>query len=179
MGLFCAGANAAPETYKIDPGHTSVIASWSHFGFSHPTAAFNGAEGTITFDADSPEDAKISVSMDVETVDSFVEKLNEEFLGKDYFDVESHPKATFKSTKVVAKGGDKYDVHGDLTIKGITKPVVMHATLNKQGKHPMNQKPTVGFDAEAEIMRSEFGLGKYVPNVGDKVKLRITTEAQQ
>jgi len=70
-------------------------------------------------------------------------------------------------------------VTGDLTIKGVTKPVTLAATLNKAAMHPMRNVPTVGFSAETTIMRSEFGLDRYVPNVGDEVTIHITVEMLQ
>ena len=118
------------------------------------------------------------VSVPIETVDSYVKKLTDEFLQAEYFDQQNFPKAMFKSSKVVSTGDNTFDVHGQLTIKGVSKQVVMHATLNKVGTHPMTQKPAIGFDAHTTINRSEFGLGKYVPNVSDEVTLTLTTEAQ-
>src|SRR5262249_38643616 len=90
---------------------------------------------------------------------------------------DKYPTITFKSTKVQAVGGNKYKVTGDLTVHGVTKPVVLDATLNKSGEHPMLKVPTVGFDAVATLKRSDFGVGAYVPNVSDEIKVRITTEA--
>ena len=87
------------------------------------------------------------------------------------------PSATFKSTKVEAAGEGRLKVTGDLTIKDITRPVVLDVTLNKAGEHPMSKVPAIGFDATATISRTEFGVGKFAPAVSDEVKLRITTEA--
>src|SRR3546814_2298151 len=92
-------------------------------------------------------------------------------------DVCSSDLATFKSTKVEAAGEGKLKVTGDLTIKDITRPVVLDVTLNKAADHPMTKRPAIGFDATATIKRSDFDVAMYVPNVGDEVKLRITTEA--
>ena len=177
-GLISAVAFAAPVSYQIDPTHTSVIASWNHFGFSNPTAAINGAEGTIVFDKDAPEDSKIDVSVKIDTIDSFVKKLNEEFVGADWFNAAKFPSATFTSTDVEMTGDKTMEVTGDLTIKGVTKSVTMDVTLNGSGVHPMTQKEAIGFDAMTTIKRSDFGIDMYVPNVSDEVTLHITTEAQ-
>ena len=93
------------------------------------------------------------------------------------YDAAKFPNATFKSTRVEAAGEGKLKVSGELTIKDITRPVVLDVTLNKAAIHPMSKAPTIGFDATASISRTEFGVGAYVPNVGDTVTLRITTEA--
>lgn len=175
---FTAPAFAAADVYTIDPEHTSVIASWSHFGFSHPTATFSGADGTIHFDAQAPASSRISVTIPVETANTYSDKLNSEFMGEAYFHAEKYPTATFESTKVVPQADNTYQVHGTLTIKGISQPVIFHSTLNKRGTHPMTKNKAIGFDAKTEFKRSDFGLDEYVPDVGDTVSLQITTEAQ-
>ena len=177
-GLFSVSALAAPVSYQIDPTHTNVIASWNHFGFSNPTAAINGAEGTIVYDKESPEDSMVDVSVSIASMDTFVAKLTEEFMEEGWFNEAKFPKATFKSTDVEVTGDDTMEVTGDLTIKGVTKEVTLDVTLNGAGKHPMTQKQAVGFDATTTIMRSDFGIDTYVPNVSDEVTLRITAEAQ-
>jgi len=172
------GAMAATKTYQMDPTHTSVVVSWNHFGFSNPTADFSNVTGTINFDDKAPAKSSVDVTIPVKTVDTHVPALTAEFLEADYFDVSKFPTATFKSTKVEAKGGKKYDVYGKLTIKGHSKNVVLHATLNKEGIHPMAKVPAIGFDATTTIKRSEFGLAKYVPYVSDAITIRISTEAE-
>lgn len=177
-GALSANAMADTTTYQMDPAHTSVVVSWNHFGFSNPTASFSDVKGTIQFDDQNVEQSSVEVSIPVKTVDTRVPALTEEFLEATYFDVENFPEATFKSTRIEATGDQRYDVHGDLTIKGITKPVVLHATLNKAGTHPMAKVPAIGFDAETVIQRSDFGLDQYVPNVGDDVRIEISSEAE-
>lgn len=176
-GLLSTSVLAAD--YQLDPTHTSVVATWNHFGFSNPTASFSDVSGSLSFDDKNPEKSSVSVSIPVKTVDTRVPALTEEFLNEaDYFDVAKYPTATFRSTKVTAKGANQYDVTGELTIKGVTKPVVLHAVLNKQGEHPMTKKPAIGFNASTVIKRTDFNMGKYAPYVSDEVTLTITTEAQ-
>lgn len=175
--LWSQFSAAAPVTYEMDSGHTSVVVAWNHFGFSNPTADLSGVTGNIDFDASNISASKVNVTIPVNSIDTHVDKLTEEFKGAEYFDVTKYPNATFKSTKVVSTGKNTLDVQGDLTIKGITKPVVLHAVLNKQGMHPMVKKEAVGFDATTTFKRSDFKLDKYVPAVSDDVKLTITTEA--
>ena len=92
------------------------------------------------------------------------------------FDAARYPEITFTSTRVEAAGADRLKITGDLTIKGITRPVVLDATLNGRGEHPMAGREAIGFDATTTVKRSEFGLGYAVPAVSDEVVLRITTE---
>lgn len=175
--LYSQVSAAAVENYAMDSGHTSVVISWTHFGFSHPTANLSNITGNINFDSSNVSKSSVEVSLPLDTIDTHVDALTTEFKGADYFDVSKFPTATFKSTKVVSKGKNKMDVYGNLTIKDITKPVILHAVLNKQGMHPMVKKEAVGFDATTTFKRSDFKLDKYVPAVSDDVKLTITTEA--
>lgn len=169
---------AESGVYEIDPDHTIVTASWSHFGFSNPSAVFDNVSGTIKFNENLPEKSSVMVTIPISDVTTFVAKLNQEFLGSDYFNVDKFPSATFKSERVEDKGDHNYEIYGSLTIKGITKPMTLSAKLNKMGKHPMTERDAVGFEARGELKRSDFGLDKYVPNVSDEVEIHITTEAQ-
>jgi polyisoprenoid-binding protein YceI len=117
------------------------------------------------------------VTLPLSGLDSFVPDLDTHLKSADFFDAEKFPAITFKSTKVEDLGGGKLRITGDLTVKGTTRPVVLAAQFNKAGEHPMTKRPTVGFDATTALKRSEFGVGAYVPNVGDEITLRITTEA--
>lgn len=177
LSLFAASAFAAPVTYRLDPNHTNVIAQWSHFGFSNPSAHFGDVEGTLVYDADEVSASSVQVTLPLSGLQSFVPDFNEHLASADFFDVAKFPAATFKSTKVEAAGEGKLKVTGDLTLKGVTKPVVLDVTLNKAGVQPMAKREAIGFDATGTIKRSDFGMGMYVPNVSDEVHLRITTEA--
>jgi polyisoprenoid-binding protein YceI len=175
---FAAGsAFAAPVTYKLDPNHTDVLAQWSHFGFSNPSAHFGQAEGTLVYDADDVAKSSVQVTLPLAGLNSFTPKFDEHLKSADFFDVAKYPAATFKSTRVEAAGEGKLKVTGDLTIKGVTKPVVLDVTLNKAGEHAMAKREAIGFDATGTVNRSDFGVDKYAPAVSDQVKLRITTEA--
>lgn len=175
--LYAPLSQAAAMQYALDPAHTSVIVTWTHFGFSHPTADIPNSKGSIVFDEDQPQQSRVDVTLPITQIDTHVPALTKEFLGAEYFDTAKYPSAVFHSTKVEAKGDNQFDVEGNLTLKGITKPITLHATLNQQGMHPMVKKEAIGFDATGVIKRSDFKLDKYVPAVGDDVTLTISTEA--
>ncbi len=177
LAFAVAPAFAAPVTYKIDPTHTTVLAQWNHFGFSNPSASFGDVEGTLVYDAADVARSSVEVTLPLSGLEGFSAKFNEHLRSADFFDVAKFPKATFKSTKVEAAGEGKLKVTGDLTVKDITRPVVLDVTLNKAADHPMTKAPTIGFDATTTISRTEFGVGNYAPAVSDEVELRITTEA--
>ncbi len=170
-------AAAAGVTYKLDPEHTNVIASWSHFGYSHPSANFGEASGTLVYDAAAPEKSSVEVSLPLSGLNTFVPALDGHLKTAEFFDAGKYPAATFKSTKVVAVGIGMFEVIGTLTIKDVAKPVSLHVKLNNAGVHPMTKLNTIGFDATTTIKRSDFGMGMYAPAVSDEITLRITTEA--
>ena len=170
-------APAAPVAYKIDANHTSVVASWSHFGFSNPIAHFGQVDGSITYDAKNVGQSSVNVTIPLAGLDTRVAKFDEHLRSADFFDAAKFPTITFKSTRVEAAGDRKLRVFGDLTIKGITKPAVLDVTINKIGEQPMAKRPAAGFDATTVIKRSDFGVDKYAPNVSDEVTITITTEA--
>ncbi|MFU8928158.1 YceI family protein [Acinetobacter puyangensis] len=181
LGLLVAvGSNfalAAPVDYKIDPTHTATVFSWNHFGFSTPSANFSDIQGVIKVDETNPAKSSVDVIIPISSVNTNVKALDQEFQEEAWFNAAKFPNITFKSTKVETKDKKHFKITGNLTVKGVTKPVVLDATLNKLGIHPMSKLATVGFNATTTFDRSAFGIGNYVPNVGDKITVNITTEA--
>jgi len=171
-------AQAAPVTYKLDPGHTMVLFSWNHFGYSNPVADFGLGDGTLVFDEQHPAQSSVEVTLPLANLDTHVPALDKHLKEADFFDADKYPTVTFKSTKVQPLGGNKFKVTGDLTVHGVTKSVVLDATLNKVGPHPMTKAQAIGFDATGTLKRSDFGVGAYVPKVSDEIKIRITTEGE-
>lgn len=164
-------------TYVLDPKHTDVIAQWSHFGFSNPVAHFGEVSGQIVYNAENVGASSVEVTLPLSGLNSHVGDFDDHLRSADFFDAAKFPNATFKSTAVESAGTNQLKVTGDLTIKDITKPVVLDVTINKFGEQPMAKRAAAGFDAVATIKRSDFGVGAYAPNVSDEVELRITTEA--
>lgn len=171
---FASGAAFAEGVaYKLDPNHTNVIASWNHLGFSNPSANFGGVDGTLVYDAADVTKSSVEVTLPLSGLNGFSDKFTAHLNSGDFFDSAKFPAATFKSTRVEAAGEGRLKVTGELTIKGITKPVVLDVVLNKVG----DDGAKIGFDATATVKRTDFGLGMAAPAVSDEVKLRITTEA--
>lgn len=168
---------AKPVAYQIDPTHTATVFTWNHFGFSTPSANFSDIQGTINVDNAKPANSSVNVTIPLTSLNTNVKALDEHLLKSDFFDAEKFPNITFKSTKVQALSNNKYKITGDLTIKDVTKPVVLDAVMNKQAVHPMSKAETIGFNATTSFDRSTFNVGGYVPNVGDKITVNITTEA--
>ncbi|RXR27577.1 YceI family protein [Sphingobium fluviale] len=160
-------------TYTVDPGHTQVAFRYNHLGFSNNMGLIPASGGSLTLDPKAPEKAQVTVTFAVAALRSSVPALDEHLMKADFFDAAKFPTATFQSTSVKVSG-QTAQITGKLTIKGITKDVTLNARFVGAGMNAMAKKETVGFDAEAQIKRSDFGLGYGVPMVGDDVSLQIT-----
>lgn len=171
-----ASAFAAPETYVLDTSHTFSRFSYSHFGYSTQLSRFDKTSGTVVFDKQARTGA-VDVTIDMKSVSTGMPLFNEHIQGPDFLDTAKYPTATFKSTKVTFDGDLPATIDGDLTIKGITKPVTLKVTHFVSKPHPMMKKEAIGANASTVIKRSDFNLGKYVPNVGDEVTITVALEA--
>ena len=177
--LICAPifpVQAAPVTYQMDSTHTFVLLSRSNFGFSNPIIVANIDEGTLVFDRDDPSKSSVRVILPVARINTFVPQLDNEFRSPMFFDVARFPNISFQSTRVKALGNDRYTITGNLTAHGVTRPVVLHAQLNRAGENPMTKRQAIGFDATGTLKRSEFGLGFNIPNVSDEIGLKLTMQ---
>lgn len=176
-GTAIADLSEVPSgEYGLDKTHAYITFTYDHLGFSYPHVGFNSFDVKLDLDNENPENSKVMVDIDATSIDSRVETFNGHLNGKNFFDTENHPKITFNSTSISSTGDDTFDVVGDLTIKGVTKSVTLNATLNKAAMHPMRKVPTVGFNAETKVSRSEWGITRAVPNVGDEVTIYIAVE---
>ena len=162
--------------YGLDDHHAYISFTYSHIGYSTPHIGFRNFDANLTLDSENPQNSEIEVVIDTTSIDSRVDEFNGHLRGSNFFDTDNYPQATFKSTRIEGTGEDTFNVTGDLTIKDITKSVTLEATLNKAAMHPMRKIPAVGFSAETTIMRSDFGLDRAVPAVGDEVTIYITVE---
>jgi polyisoprenoid-binding protein YceI len=178
LALAPLSAHAAPETYAFDTAHTSVIWKAGHMGFSFPHGIFSNIEGTLVLDEADISKSAVDVTIPLDKIATGIPKFDDHLKSKDFFNVEKTPTAKFVSTKVEKTGDKTAKLTGDLTLNGITKPVTLDVTLNKQGEHPMMKKKAVGFSATAQIKRSDFGITYGIPNVPDEVDLEIQAEAQ-
>ncbi len=177
--VLCAlpvAAIAAPETFNIDAGHTAPRFEYSHFGYSMQQHRFDKTSGKIVLDR-AARSGSVDVTIDTTSVNTGLALFNGHIQGADFFDTAKYPAITFKSTAVKFDGDKPVAIEGNLTIKGVTKPVTLTVTHFHTMPHPMLKKDAIGANAVAKIKRSEFNMGKYAPNVGDDVTLTIAVEA--
>ena len=175
-GAVAASAVAAPVTYGVDGTHTFPRFSYSHFGYSTRLSSFSKTTGTVVFDAEAKKGV-VDIVIDMKSVSTGFADFNEHIQGEDFLDTAKFPQATFKSTNVVFDGDKPQRIEGQLTIKGVTKPVTLTVTSFQAMPHPMMKKPALGANAFTVIKRSEFNAGKYAPYVGDDVRIDIAIEA--
>jgi polyisoprenoid-binding protein YceI len=170
--------SAKPGSYKVESYHTQVGFSISHFGFTNYSGLFSGATGSLQLDPAKLGTSKLDISIPVDSVTTTVSKLTDELKGDKWFDTAKFPNAVFVSTHVVptAEGAN---VTGNLTLHGVTKPVVLHVRFIGAGVNPIDKAYTVGFEATGTIKRSDFGVTTYLPAVGDEVQLSIAGAFEQ
>ena len=165
-------------TYVMDPGHSQIVFSYEHLGFSVSHGMINGVSGQITLDAANPANSTVEASFPLSAVSTIDAELDQHIFGDKFLNGASpDTQVTFRSTKVEPKDDDEAMVTGDLTLNGVTKPVTLEVELRKAAVHPMTQKPAVGFKAEGEIKRSDFNLGALAPAVSDEMEITISAEA--
>jgi len=174
--FFAGQALGAPQTYVLDSSHTFPRFSYDHMGMSKQILRFNKTTGTVVLDKEAKQ-AQVDVTIDMTSIDTGFDMFNGHIQQADFLDTAQYPTATFKSTEVVFEGDKPVSIKGDLTIKGITKPVTLTVTSFYQGPHPMMKKEAIGANASGVIKRSDFNADKFAPAVGDEVTLDIALEA--
>ncbi len=166
-------ARVTAGTYTIEPSHAQVLFTVNHLGFTQYTGQFTNPTGTLTLDPKNPSAAKIDVTFPIKNVSTTVKALDEHLMKPEFFDADKFPEGRFVSTRVVAKGLAA-TITGNLTLKGVTKPVVLNARFVGAGPAPFGPKKlNIGFSATTSIKRSDFGISYGVPVVSDKVDLVI------
>lgn len=180
--LIAAPAMAAPVTYAPDAGHTEVRFFWDHAGVSEQSGEWGTVTGEVTLDPTNIAGTKISITIDPASVNTGVPGLDKHMKSPDMFDVDNHPTITFVSTSVEKTGDTTAKVTGDLTIKGVTKPITLDVEMVHQGEHPVGQYidyykgEWLGAKATGTLKRSEFDVGFGLPLTRDEIRLEIHTE---
>ena len=176
--LAAASLDIPSGTYKLDKEHGYIAFTYSHQGYSNPWLHFRDFDVTLNLDVDDLAMSSAEVSINAASIDSGVDRFDVVLRDESFFYVEIHPRATFRTTSVDVADEDAMTLTGDLTIKGITRPVTLATRLNKTGQ-TSSKKYIVGFSARTMVNRSDFDLGSYVPLVGDEVSIMVEVELQK
>lgn len=179
LALLAAPAFAAPEKYTLDASHSQIVFTFNHLGYSTMTSMFSGFEGEIMFDQVDPAASSVTVSFPVKTMLTGWQARFDHFMSKDFFDAADDEMVSFVSTGIEVTGEKTAKITGDLTLNGVTKPVVLDAVLNQAGEHPMEKKPWAGFSATTTLLRSDYNLGMFTPFIADEIPLSISIEAMK
>jgi len=169
-------ASAAPEAYQLEKTHVDLLFDISHAGFSHKHGSFRDLDATLVYDAQQPQASRVSVTVRTDSLDTAFAARDQDVKGPQFLDTARYPTMTFASTKVTRTGEKTLDVTGNLTLHGVTRPLVLHATLNQLGPNPFDKRPTVGFSATGSLRRSDFGMKTYLPMIGDAITITIDAE---
>eukprot|EP01114_Cavostelium_apophysatum_P007017 TRINITY_DN18677_c0_g1_i1.p2 TRINITY_DN18677_c0_g1~~TRINITY_DN18677_c0_g1_i1.p2 ORF type:complete len:192 (+),score=73.02 TRINITY_DN18677_c0_g1_i1:136-711(+) len=171
-----AGFAFAADTYKIDPNHTYPSFEADHMGISFWRGKFNKTEGTVTLDR-AAKTGTIDIVIDTTTIDFGHEGMNAHAKKPEIFDVAQFPTATFKAKSINFTGDVPTSADGELTLRGVTKPLTLTINRFKCIIHPMNKREVCGADASAQFKRSDYGVNYALPNFSPEVKLSIQVEA--
>jgi polyisoprenoid-binding protein YceI len=171
-------ARGAPARYELDPVHTRVMFSVSHAGFSQALGTVSGSAGTLEFDPDDWTGARLEVSVPLHHLELGDAEWNRAALARNLLDAQRWPQARFVSTRIEPLGLDRFVVHGQLTLRGVTREVPLEVKFNAARRHPLPPfRRTAGFSATTSISRAEFGIDSWPSVIGDRVELRIEAEA--
>ncbi len=173
---IAAPALAAPETFNVEPTHTFPRFSYNHLGYSVQLSRFDKTSGKVVFDK-AAKTGSVDIVINTKSVSTGSDVFNEHIQGEDFLDTAKYPTATFKSTKVVFEGDKPARIEGNLTLKGVTKPVTLTVTSFQTMPHPMVKKDALGANAFTTVKRTDFNMGKNAPYVGDEVRIDIAIEA--
>lgn len=180
---FTAYDQLPAGVYTVDKNHASLIWKVSHAGLSNYTARFKTFDAQINYDPKDVTKSTVTATIDPTTIETdFTVTAEKDFnkelaTGDKWFNAGKYPTISFKSTKVEKTGGSTGKLHGELTLLGVTKPVVLDVTYNGgYAEQPFSKKPTLGFSATGKIKRSDWGLSTYVPAIGDEVQIIIEAE---
>lgn len=149
-------------TYVLDPAHSEIAFITRHAGITRVRGSFTNYEAELTLDTDSPANNKATASIEVESIDTGNKDRDAHLLNKDFFEQETYPTITFESTEVPFTGQDDFEVTGNLTIKGITKPVTLQVEFFGAAEDPFGNT-RLGFSARTKINRKDFGVDFNAP----------------
>tara|TARA_B110000285_G_scaffold83882_1_gene96327 strand:- start:191 stop:766 length:576 start_codon:yes stop_codon:yes gene_type:complete len=179
LAAVASTAIAAPEAYVLDASHSQILFSYNHLGYSTTHGMFSGFDGEIAFDQEDPAASSVNISFPVMSMLTGWEQRFAHLMSGDFFGASEGDMITFASTGIAVTGDNTAMITGDLTMNGVTKSVVLDATMNQAGTHPMAEKPWAGFDATTSVLRSDFNVGNFAPFVGDEVQIMISIEAMK
>ncbi len=166
----------SPEHYSFDKAHTQILFFADHLGFSKSQGEFLDYDGFFVFNPSAPAESSVEITINTDSINMDDERWDTHMKSGDFFDVEHYPTMTFKSTSIEILSEKTANITGDLTMLGVTKPIILSVMHNKSGRHPFNEKYVSGFSAHTTVQRSEFGMTYGAPLLGDEIEIRLEVE---
>lgn len=172
-------SNITPGLYELDDRHAYLSFSYSHLGLSNPQIQFADFDASLQLDGNDMGQSKVSITIDATSIDSAVPALDNDLKSADFFDVENYPEIIFHSTTYEESSESSGRLTGDLSIRGVTKPVTLDVTINSAAMNPLNRREMIGFSATGSVKRSDYGLTAYAPVAGDELSLEVQVEFEK
>jgi polyisoprenoid-binding protein YceI len=179
LAIGAASNSVAAETYRLEKTHVDLLFSINHAGFTQKHGSFRELDATLQYETQSPEKSQITVTVKTDSLDTGDPARDRDVKGEKFLDVAKYAEMRFVSNKVTPGPNQTLLVEGNLTLHGITRPLTLHATLNKAGPNPFDKRTTLGFSASGSLKRSDFGISTYEPLIGDVVTIEIDAEFNQ
>ncbi len=171
-----ASLTASAQTYQIDPVHTSLIFRVKHMNTAYVYGRFNHVTGTVVLDEANPARSSVTIEVDANSVYTGNEQRDNHLRSPDFFNTRQFPSIRFVSTQVSRVNANTVRVRGNLTIRGVTRPITADVVLTGKGRSPQG-KEIIGFETTFTIRRSEFGIRYGLPGLGDEVRVTLSVEA--
>jgi polyisoprenoid-binding protein YceI len=175
LALGTAPVSAAPETYEVDLSHSFAMFRIKHLNVGYAYGRFNDFAGTFVVDEANPAASSVELTIQVKSVDTNNEKRDQHLRSPDFFSANQFPTMVFKSTAVSKSGEGAYEVKGNLTLHGVTKPVTLAMRKTGKGDDPWGNH-RIGFEGTTSIKRSDFGMNKMMEAVADQVWITVAVE---
>ena len=172
-------SNITPGSYALDDTHAYLSFSYSHLGLSNPQIHFADFEASLELDGHNMSQSQVSITIDVASLDSSVPELDDDLKGADFFDVANYPEITFQSTAYEETSDSSGRLTGDLSVRGIRKPITLDVTINSAAMNPLNRREMIGFSATGNLNRSDYGLTAYSSLISDELSLAVQVEFEK
>ena len=169
-------ATLASGDFVLDTAHAALLFRINHLGFADYAGRFDHFEASLSGDAATPAEAKVEAIIDISSLNIANPEFAEELLGPGWFDVGAHPQAIFRSRSIELTGETAAIISGDLTLKGVTKPITLSARLNGSAYDPLRGADVIGFSATSQISRADFGIDRFSGLLTDTVRIEIEAE---
>ena len=163
-------------TYAIDKSHTYVTFSYFHQGLSYPLLRATSINGELELDNTNLDKSAVSIAVDVDSIRTNLDYFDKELASRKFFHAKKYPHITFTTHSYRSLNESSGELTGFITIREVTKPIVLSVAINGAMEHPMMNRPVIGFSASGHLRRSDFGLDRFIPMVADEVEIRIEAE---